>query len=183
MRLYEFAEPEQLDEISRRDLLKAFAAATVPGVTNAALKDPTKTDDPVERYNRFTQTSPAPLHASPKLDTERKWNRVGVAQSGNTFSIVLDKDFDLFLHFDVEYSARVPYVYIELRRGERYKFRTRIIQSDVFTIEDPRLAALLLNYEGPFKLEVGEDVYQFNITSSPDAQKLYRMWKEGDHKH
>jgi hypothetical protein len=51
----------------------------------------------------------------------------------------------------------------------------------IFTIEDDRIAATLLNYEGPFNLYVDNDVYTFNIASSPDAQKLYRWWKEGKH--
>jgi len=178
---------KQVDEdLTRRDFLKGVAGGAMAlGAMKAAkalgLKDPTKTDDPDEKYARFTGTSPAPLHASPRLDLSNKYNRVGVNQRGSQFSVVLTKKHGLYLYFVVTDFAKDPYVYIELKGGEKYKFRKRTLNNNTFTVEDDRIAATLLNYEGPFNVYVDNDVYTFNILSSPDAQKLYRWWKEGKH--
>ena len=178
---------KQIDEdLTRRDFLKGVAGGALTlGAMNTAkalgLKDPTKTDEPDEKYARFTGTNPSPLHASPRLDLNNKYNRVGVNQRGNQFSVVLTKKHGLYLYFVTTDFAKDPYVYIELKGGEKYKFRKRTLNNNTFTIEDDRIAATLLNYEGPFNVYVDNDVYTFNILSSPDAQKLYRWWKEGKH--
>jgi hypothetical protein len=179
---------KQVDEdLTRRDFLKGVAGGAMAfGAMKAAnalglKKDPTKTDDPDEQYARFTGTNPAPLHASPRLDLANKYNRVGVNQRGSQFSVVLTKKHGLYLYIVTTDFAKDPYVYIELKGGEKYKFRKRTLNNNTFTIEDDRIAATLLNYEGPFNVYVDNDVYTFNILSSPDAQKLYRWWKEGKH--
>jgi hypothetical protein len=174
------------EDLTRRDFLKGVGAVGALGLASGAakafgLKDPTKTADRDEQYKRFTGTSQSPLHADPRLDLNNKYNRVGVNQRGSEFSVVLTKDHGLYLYFEVTDFAESPYAYIELRNGEKYKFRKRTLRNNIFTIEDDRIAATLLNYEGPFNLYVDNDVYTFNIASSPDAQKLYRWWKEGKH--
>jgi hypothetical protein len=174
------------EDLTRRDFLKGVGAVGALGLASGAakafgLKDPTKTADREEQYKRFTGTSQSPLHAEPRLDLNNKYNRVGVNQRGSQFSVVLTKDHGLYLYFEVTDFAESPYAYIELRNGEKYKFRKRTLRNNIFTVEDDRIAATLLNYEGPFNLYVDNDVYTFNIASSPDAQKLYRWWKEGKH--
>jgi hypothetical protein len=172
------------EDLTRRDFLKglgvAAGATALPKAARAAI-DPTQSKDQEQEYNRFAGTEAGPLHATPKLDPKRKWNRVGIAQGANQFNIVLHKDFDLYLYFDVEMAVKDNDIMIELKNGEKFRFRSRPLRSDIFTVEDPRIAALLLNYEGKFNLYVDDETYTFNITSSPDAQKLYRMWKEGAH--
>jgi hypothetical protein len=174
------------EDLTRRDFLKGVGAVGALGLASSAakafgLKDPTKTADSDEQYKRFVGTSQSPLHADPRLDLNNTYNRVGVNQRGSQFSVVLTKDHGLYLYFEVTDFAESPYAYIELRNGEKYKFRKRTLRNNIFTIEDDRIAATLLNYEGPFNLYVDNDVYTFNIASSPDAQKLYRWWKEGKH--
>jgi hypothetical protein len=174
------------EDLTRRDFLKGVGGVTALGLASGAakafgLKDPTKTDEPDEKYVRFTGSSQSPLHAQPRLDLNNKYNRVGINQRGNQFSVVLTKKHGLYLYFVVSDFAQDPYVYIELKGGEKYKFRKRTLNNNTFTIEDDRIAATLLNYEGPFNVYVDNDVYTFNIASSPDAQKLYRWWKEGKH--
>jgi len=174
------------EDLTRRDFLKGLGGVTALGLASSAakafgLKDPTKTDEPDKKYARFTGSSQSPLYAQPRLDLNNKYNRVGINQRGNQFSVVLTKKHGLYLYFVVSDFAQDPYVYIELKGGEKYKFRKRTLNNNTFTIEDDRIAATLLNYEGPFNVYVDNDVYTFNITSSPDAQKLYRWWKEGKH--
>jgi len=180
---------KQVDEdLTRRDFLKGVAGGAMAlGAMKAAKAldlpyDPTSTKDNKEIYNRYLGKSASPLHAHPKLDVDRKFNRVGVNVQGNQFSVVLHEDFDLYLYFDLEYATEANEVYIELKNGEVYKFRKHALKPDVFTIEDSRIAATLLNYNGEFTVYVGRYNYTFNITSSPDAQKLYRWWKEGIYK-
>ena len=178
---------KQVDEdLTRRDFLKGVAGGAMAlGAMKAAkalgLKDPTRSTDTDDQYQRFTGAKPAPLYAKPDLDPERKWNRVGVNQPGGQFSIVLHKDFDLYLYFVTRDFSTSPYAYIELQDGEKYKFRIRTLKNDTFTIEDPRMAATLLNYQGKFNLYVGDDVYTFNIMPSQESKVLYRWWKEGTH--
>jgi len=170
---------KQVDEdLTRRDFLKGVGAAALGGAALAAMPKQARAD----WYKQYLGGETSPLVPKPALDINREWNRVGINQQGNQFSIVLHKKHGLYLYFVVSDFVQSPYVVIELERGERYKVRRRILKNDTFTVEDRTLALMMLNYDGPFKVYSDNDVYQFNVTQSPESRKLLKWFQEGTFK-
>jgi hypothetical protein len=163
---------KQVDEdLTRRDFLKGLGKAALGGAALAAMPTQARAD----LYKQYIGSETTPLQAQPEINAARDWNRVGVNQQGNQFSIVLHKKHGLYLYFVTSNFAKSPYVYIELN-GNKYKYRKRTLKNDTFTIEDDRIASVLLNYRGMFKLIVDRDEYEFNVEPSPASQTLYNLW-------
>ena len=168
---------KQVDEdLTRRDFLKGLGAVAA----GAALAGPAKAAS--DAYNKFTSVSPSSLKASPAIDPDRKWNSVGVQQNNNIFRIVLPKNGDPYLYFDVQYEVKGPWAIINFNGGS-YHFRsTKLARPDVFVLDRsadnvPEACAILLNYNGRFTVEIDNNTYTFNIKSSPAAQELFKLWK------
>ena len=153
MRLYEFAEPEQLDEINWKQVKKQAQAAALAGAVAAS---------PMAAQADYSGAEPSAMETT----------SIGyaVAQAGNEFHVIPDKDAIAFRFSNhvVPYGVGNQTATLHFPGGQIIqKNYNRGKDAGEMWIKDAQLAEYMQHYNGKFMVSFGNNGQSavFNIAS------------------